>query len=241
MITSKQNSLIKLIRGLDDKANRLNSGLFVVEGIKGVSEAISTNQKIKVILLTEKNQTLFRDLNIEKEIVSDEVFKSISSEVSPQGALAVIYKPDLSEYKPNGSCLFLDGVSDPSNIGAIIRTAAATDIKDIFIADGADAYNPKSVRASMGGIFRVRIFAGKKEELLSKISLPIIVADMKGENIFSNTVKGDFCLVIGNESRGVSQELKNKADKFVSIPMQNGMESLNAAVSAGILMYLLSR
>ena len=93
----------------------------------------------------------------------------------------------------------------------------------------------------MGGVFRAKIYTCTKQQALDGIKLPIVVADMKGENVFENTLKGDFCLVIGNEGHGVSQEVKSRASHTVSIPMQNGMESLNASVSAGILMYALKK
>jgi TrmH family RNA methyltransferase len=95
----------------------------------------------------------------------------------------------------------------------------------------------------MGGLFKVNLIFGKREELLSLITMPIIVADMKGENAFKfgNNFKDNFCLVIGNEANGVSELLKNSATYTVSIPMQNGMESLNAGVAAGILMYQLKK
>jgi TrmH family RNA methyltransferase len=141
---------------------------------------------------------------------------------------------------PTGSCLFLDGVSDPGNLGTIIRTMACAGIKDLYLLDqGADAFSPKAVRSSMSGIYNVNIRVGTREEILNAINLPIIVADMGGENLFSTKIEGDFCLVIGNEAHGVSEMVRQKADKVVSIPMQKGMESLNAGVSAGILIYVI--
>jgi tRNA G18 (ribose-2'-O)-methylase SpoU len=89
----------------------------------------------------------------------------------------------------------------------------------------------------MSGVFRAQIMRGELDELLKVINVPILVADMNGENVFEKQIKDKFCLVIGNEGRGVSVTLKERADITVSIPMENGMESLNAGVSAGILMY----
>ena len=124
-------------------------------------------------------------------------------------------------------------------MGAIIRTAAAAGYDGVLLADCADAYNPKAVRASMGGIFKVKLFVGGRAELLALNDKPIIVADMDGENAFIPKERGELCLVIGNEGRGVSEEIRRLANETVSIPMENGMESLNAAVSAGVLMYAL--
>ena len=242
MITSKQNSLVKEIRSLSDKKFRDRLGVFVVEGIKPIKEAIELGLNIREVVLTEKGLLSLDGYlsNLKTETVTEEVFSFISEEKTPQGALAIVYKPEFELLKPCGNALILDGVSDPTNVGAIIRTAAASGYNDIYMTlDSADPYSQKAVRASMSGVFRVRIMRATREELINVVNLPIWIADMKGENVFDVKPNGDFCLVIGNEGRGVSKELKEKADFTVSIPMENGVESLNAAVSAGILMYSL--
>ena len=134
-----------------------------------------------------------------------------------------------------------DEISDPHNLGAIIRTAAATGFCDVYIAEGADAYSPKAIRSSMSGIFRVNVFTGKREELAEYIPVPAFVADMGGEDPFSVRREGNVCLIVGNEAHGVSEFMKNRADRTLGLDMQNGMESLNAAVAAGVLMYTLTK
>ena len=91
----------------------------------------------------------------------------------------------------------------------------------------------------MSGIYKVNVYSTQKEEALALIKMPLVIADMSGSSVFESKIEGDFCLVIGSEAHGVSKEIKERADYTVCIPMQNGMESLNAAVSAGILMYAL--
>ena len=242
MISSKQNTLIKEIRSLKDKKFRDKLGVFVLEGVKPVKEGIDFNLPIREILLTEKHFADFSACNYKVEVVSEEVFKSISEEVSPQGVLAVVYKGQNKLCSPKGSCLLLDGVSDPNNVGAIIRTAVASGYNDIYLTTAcADAYSQKSVRCSMSGVFRANIMRAEIEEILSVINLPIVVADMHGQNVFDLNLDKDVCLVIGSEGNGVSDFVKSKADLTVKIPMENGMESLNASVSAGILMYALKR
>lgn len=242
MITSKQNSFIKEIRSLSDKKFRDKLNLYLVEGIKPVKEALDLNLSVFAIIGTEKGLSQIDANGVRVECVSEEVFRSISAEVTPQGVIAVIKKPENLLKKPCSSCILLDGVSDPSNVGAIIRTAAASGYKTVFMTEEcADPFSPKAVRSSMSGVFRVNIARAKLEEILSVVDLPIYVADMQGENVFTHTPKSDFCLVIGNEGHGVSKVLKDKADFTVSIPMQNGVESLNAAVSAGLLMYNLKK
>ena len=240
MITSRQNSFIKEIRALADKKARDKTGWYIAEGVKMVKEA-SSNEKVDVLFVVGIKEKL--DLidcpETKKVEVSEQVFSSITTEVSPEGVLAVINKPENRVVSPSGKCLLLDGVSDPANVGAIIRTAVCAGFINVYCVSTADPFSPKSVRASMGGIYRANVVCGKREEIVSVIDKPFIVADMGGENVYDFDIGKDFCLVIGNEANGVSDELKEKADYTVSIPMQNGMESLNASVSAGILMYLL--
>ena len=240
MISSKQNSLIKEIRSLRDKKNRDNLGVFVVEGVKPVKEAVDLSLSIREIVCAEDKAEQFLGCPFRVEVVSNQVFEYISEEVTPQGVLAVVYKNDGVLKTPTGSCLLLDGVADPTNVGAIIRTAVASGYKDIYMTpDCADAYSQKAVRCSMSGVFRANVMRGTVKDILEVINLPLCIADMDGANVFELKNDKDICLVIGNEGKGVSQTLKDRADLTVSIPMQNGVESLNASVSAGILMYAL--
>ena len=242
MITSKQNALIKEIRSLADKKNRDKLGVYVVEGAKPVKEAIALGLNIRVVLGAEKGLKGIFSQGIFVQEVDEKVFDFVSEEKTPQGVLAVIYKPETELKAPIGSCLLLDGVADPANVGAIIRTAAAAGYNEVYMTDDcADPYSQKAVRSSMSGIFRIKVIRAKLEELLCVISLPLVVADMGGENVFSMKPIGKHCLVIGNEGRGVSEVVKTKANYTLSIPMQNDVESLNAAVSAGIMMYALNR
>ena len=241
MITSKQNPLLKEIRSLADKKFRDKLGLYLVEGTKIVSEAISLNLPIRTVIGTEKGIETIKGFAGRIECVSDDIFRSISSEVNPQGLIAVVEKPKEQLDLPKGSCLLLDGVRDPANVGAIIRTAAASGYAEIYLTDDcADPFSPKAVRSSMSGVFRVKIMRAKLSELLSVINLPVYVADMCGENAFMHKTLGDFCLCIGNEGHGVSNELKERADYTVSIPMLNGVESLNAGVAGSIIMQKIS-
>ena len=241
MITSRQNALIKLIRSLKNKKDRDEKGLYVAEGIKIVREAIAAGQKIFCAAGTAETLASMEFGSVRTEEVSRDVFESISGEVSPQGVLCVLEKPSLTPVKPRGNCLLLDGVSDPANVGAIIRTAAAAGYNDVYACNSADPFNPKAVRASMSGIFRVGFYECAREDVKSIIGLPLITADMNGEDVFGFSSPDKFCLVIGNEANGVSEFIKRRACRSVRIPMENGTESLNAAVSAGILMYLLKR
>ncbi|MBQ9513651.1 MAG: RNA methyltransferase [Clostridia bacterium] len=241
MIISKQNQLIKQIKALSDKKERDRSGLYIAEGVKLVKEALSFPCRIFALIGTCDGMAKLAETRGERvEEVSEEVFLSVSTEKSPQGVMAVIYKPESFIVNEGDRCLLLDDVQDPNNVGAIIRTAAATGYNTVYLTDNcADPYSPKSVRATMGGIFRVNVVYADRNNLLKTIKKPLIVADMGGENIDTFRGSKEFCLVIGNEGNGVSEQIRKKAKYTVSIPMENGVESLNAAVSAGILMYQL--
>jgi TrmH family RNA methyltransferase len=239
MITSKQNALVKEARSLESKKFRDSLNRYAVEGVKMINEAFLSGQEVLSVICTEKCLDKLNLNGFEPTIVSDQVFDYISGEKSPQGAMAILKKPQSNENE-GGSCLLLDGVSDPGNVGTIIRTMACAGYKKVYLTpDSADPFSPKAVRSSMSGIYHVNVIYLEREKVKEVIGLPVVVADMHGKNVFEGGVKGDFCLVIGNEAHGVSETVRSLASSTVKIPMQEGMESLNAGVSAGILMYAL--
>ncbi len=241
MIVSKQNQTIKYIKKLSQKKYREENLEYVAEGVKEVREAFLSGASVKTVVGTIDaiNQLGVELKSVSVVEVDENVFSYISTEVSPQGVLAVIGMPDVTPKKANGCAVLLDRVRDPGNLGTILRTVVAANVKDVYLVDCVDPFSPKTVRASMGGVFRANIYQGTPDEILENVTAPIVVADMDGENVFDTAYCEDFCLVIGNEANGVSAELKARAKKTFSIPMENGIESLNAGVSAGILVYTL--
>ena len=175
--------------------------------------------------------------------VSDDVFRYLSDEKTPQGILCRVRIPDTGLRSPKGRCLLLDGVADPGNVGTILRTANAAGYDRVYLTEQcADPFSPKSVRASMSGVFFTEICRGDRAEILALMEgFPVVIADMGGVDVFSFAPPKDFVLVIGNEANGVSNEVKSAAVHTVKIPMRNTQESLNAAVSAGIIMYVLQK
>lgn len=244
MIVSRQNERVKKVRALLQKKYRDEYGLYLVFGLKLVKEVIALSLDIDCVLGTEDalntlSLTEGDSLGFEVIAVTEQVYDSVTDEKSPQGVLAVVKKPSLSPKTPKNNCIFLDGVADPGNMGTIIRTAAAAGYTELYLADCTDAYSPKCVRSSMGGLFRVNIYTGDRQTLIDIIDKPFIIASMEGDDVFNSVTPDKFCLVIGNEANGVSDTLRQVAKIKVSIPMENGVESLNAGVSAGILMYAL--
>ncbi|MDE5722485.1 MAG: RNA methyltransferase [Clostridia bacterium] len=238
VITSKSNPIIKTAASLSDKKFRKQLNLYLVEGVKSVKECISAGCEIERIICTDRFENEFSGATI----VSESVFKSISTETTPQGVIAEVKIPQVVLKPPRGSCLLLDCLQDPGNLGTVIRTANAAGYEEIYLINCTDAYSPKAVRASMGGIFRVNVYCGSREEVLEQLKdIPLICADMDGENIFDFTPPEKFCLCIGNEGGGISAEVLSRAAYTVKIPMRETCESLNAAVSAGIAMYTLKK
>lgn len=243
ILTSKNNPLIKETASLKEKKGRKQLGLFLVEGWKMAKECQKSGFDIERIFLSESYQGE-ANFDAEKTVrVSDDVFAHLSDEKTPQGVLCRVKIPEKKLCPPTGKCLLLDGVSDPGNLGAILRTANAAGYNEVYLTkECVDPYAPKSVRASMSGLFFTKLYFGERTEILSVLDgTPIFVADMDGENVFTTTAPEKFALVIGNEANGVSDETFVHATKTVKIPMSDTQESLNAAVSAGIIMYLLNK
>lgn len=243
IITSKNNPLVKETAALKEKKARKELGLFLVEGVKMARECMSSDFEIERVFLAESYQGEQNFPEDKTVWVSDNVFRVLSDEKTPQGVLCRVRTPKRAMQSPKQSCLFLDGVSDPANVGAIIRTANAAGYNEIYLTQGcADPYSPKSVRASMSGIFFTKMYIGERAEILRVLKdTPILAADMQGENAFTFLPPEKFALAIGNEANGISKETENAASHVVKIPMSETQESLNAAVSAGILMYLLKK
>jgi TrmH family RNA methyltransferase len=243
ILTSKNNPLIKETASLKEKKGRKELGLFLVEGRKMVAECQKSPIEIERVFVSESytGEVPFEEGLIVR--VSDDVFRFLSDEKTPQGILCRARIPQDGLVPPQGKCIFLDGVADPGNVGAILRTANAAGYSQVYLsADCADPYAPKSVRASMSGLFFTRLCRGTREDVLSILKgTPLIVADMDGENVFTFPAPSQFTLAIGNEANGISCETEQAATHTVKIPMKETQESLNAAVSAGIIMYVLNK
>lgn len=250
IITSASNEQIKNIIQLKEKAKvRKQKKQFVVEGIKMFSEV--PQKDLKAVYVSEdfykENEEKIHAVN--PQVVSNSVFKKISDTVTPQGVLAVVEQKKctlediLNHRNKEKSCIVvLDRLQDPGNLGTILRTGEGAGISGVVMSsDCADIYNPKVIRSTMGSIFRVPFtVVDDLPGAIDKIKENGIVtyaAHLQGE-IYNKGVLGhDIALLIGNEARGLSKETADKADKWIRIPMQGKIESLNAAVAAAILMY----
>ena len=238
IILSRQNPLVKELASLKEKKGRRRTGTFLVEGHKMVREAVASGMDVVRLILREDYAG--ETCGLPAVLLGRDAFAAVCDEKTPQGIAAEVVIPERSVQPPQGRCLLLDGLQDPANVGAIIRTAVAAGYEDVYLAGCADPFSPKSVRASMSGVFFARIMQGTQEEILLSIAgLPVIAADMGGVDVFSYAAPEKFCLAVGSEGSGLSALVRGRADVTVCIPMDARTESLNAAVSAGILMYAL--
>ncbi len=252
VITSKDNEFVKEIKKLKEKKYRDLTNQYIVEGIKMVAEAIEENASIDTIVVCED---CVNDGSIDKKLlyeiakfkciyVTEKVFDTISDVTNPQGILAVINQNSKEENIDYSAdfVLVLDGIQDPGNLGTILRTADSANLKQIIVSnDTADCYNPKVVRSTMGGIFRVNVIRTENLkhnlEQLQKHGFEIVVTSLDTNESVYDISYNKKVVVIGNEANGVSKEIQEMADKKVKIPMLGKTESLNAGVAAGIMIY----
>ena len=248
MIASPKNPTIQHIRELQTRARaRREAGQFVVEGVRLIEEALAAEIRPQTLLYTadigERGEKLlagYRALGVEPIPVSDAVMQTASDTETPQGLLAVL--PIIPHPLPTSLdfILILDGIRDPGNLGAILRTAAAAGVDAILLPpETADPYAPKVVRAGMGAHFRVPIHTLGWDEIHAITApLHIFLADAKGVSTHTET---DFtrplALIIGGEAHGASREIQTLYPTPLRIPMPGNTESLNAAIAAGILMF----
>lgn len=238
IISSKQNDTIKYLNSLKETKTIKQTGLCLVESKKVVMDLINQNH-ITELVLTEKNKGLFVGHKIKTTLISPEISHYLSETKTDDGVFGVCKISAKSESKGD-KVLVLDNVQDPSNVGSIIRSAVAFGYLDIIMIDGAYPYAPKVVRSSMGHVFNVNIFFytyAKLVDFISKNKYNLVKADLVGDNISSFKPNTPFALVIGNEGNGISDEVEKICNGSVNIPMNPMVESLNASVSAGILMF----
>lgn len=236
VITSRKNESVKFFCSLKDAKGRKEAGGYLVEGEKQVFEAVSCGAGVKKIMGLPELVKRYDESRVEIIEITEEISSYVSDSVTPQGIFAFVAFPGKKNIE--GDVVLLDGVSDPGNVGTIIRTAAAVGVKNVCVLNGVDPYCPKCVRSSMGGLNSVYACRVTFEEALSLMkSRKSYVADMDGKSVFGKRKDKDFCLVIGNEAHGVSDELKSRCDEVLSLPMKDSMESLNAGVSCSIILY----
>ena len=240
-ITSRKNPLLQQVRKLlSSRKAREEAGLFAADGVKLLGEAVRWYPGLDTVILSDgvhadvpESVRLFR--------VPEDVMASISPMESPQGALFLCRLPEKKAYAPKPGCLLLDGIQDPGNLGTILRTADALDIPVTLLEGCADPYSPKTVRASMGAVFRTQPVKADWAEVkaaCAEAQIPVAVTALsrRAKDLRNADLRG-MVVVIGSEGQGVRREILESADGELIIPMNKRCESLNAAVAAAIVMW----
>lgn len=252
-ITSKNNPSVMAAAKLSDKKYREKEGVFAFEGIKLFREAVQNGAQIRRVFVTEDAFEKYGEvlLCVGEEkifIVSDAVYEKLSFENAPQGVFTVAEYFSPKPKEDISLVLLLDGVADPGNFGAILRSADAFAIDAVYAGkNGADLYNPKTVRACMGSLFRVdvRRAASIEEEVLrlkaGGFRIYATTLNESSKDIREVDLSGKIGFVIGNEGHGVSEAVIAACTGSVIIPMREGPESLNAAVASSVVMWEAAR
>lgn len=240
-ILSRSNPDIQFVSLLHDKKNRVRSGFYIAEGTRVCATLIQAGNVPKQLYVTEallpEAQKLVSDTYI--TVVAGLVMEKISASKTPSGMLGVFAIPAQASFDDVTSGLVLAQISDPGNMGTLIRSSVAMGCSTVVIVEGTDPWSPKAVQASGGAIGKVQIIQADWNELIkAKGNLKLCAMVVKGgkspeEIDFSNTL-----LVVGSEAHGIPDEWVNACDSTVTIPMLGDMESLNAAIAGSIALYL---
>ena len=234
---------IKFIKSLQNKRQREENKLFVVEGEKMVSELISQSKfDIKCIYFTEDYDTQFIPSSINSLQIASKDLDRISGFKTANKVLAVAYQAENAqiEYSESNLILMLDDVNDPGNLGTIIRTADWFGITQMIVSEKTvELYNPKVIQSSMGAVYRMNF---RKTNLIEEIvtlkqnDFKLAGAIIHGESIYKTSLPTKTALIMGSESHGINKELLDLLDLHISIPNFGETESLNVAMATGILL-----
>ncbi len=252
-IKSCQNKYIKQIISLKTKKERDNKKLFIAEGERLVNE-IPNDWNLEYLVFSEN---YFNSNNIRKIknkfpskkalLISEEIFIKISDTVTPQGILAVCAQKSFKEeniiQKKNPFFVLLEKISDPGNLGTLIRTSDAANVDAVFLSkECVDLYNNKTIRATMGSIFHLPIISNSNfDNLVDKLknnNISVYGAHLKGTKYpYELNLSSGCAVLIGNEANGLSAEISEKSTALTKIPMPGNAESMNASIAGSILIY----
>lgn len=242
VITSLNNKHIKEILKLKEKKYRDLEGLFVVETLHLVEEAMKKNNVLEIIVCEGFEYNIFNEVNT--IVVTKEIMMKLSSTESNPRIIGIV-KKNVDNNSYGNKLLILDNIQDPGNLGAIVRSAVAFNFDTIILSnDCVDLYNSKVIRASQGMMFHINIIRRDIIEFISDIkkdNYVIYSTNVNGGiNVRDISISSKFAFIIGNEGNGVRDEVNKMCDKFLYIDMNKDCESLNASVAASIIMYELN-
>jgi len=249
MITSLTNPRVKEVKSLHRQRVRQQTGLFLVEGLRLVEEALRAGHVPALVFFTPRLEesprgsallTALQDAAVQPAAVSERVMQAMATTATPQSVVAVCRVPDLRWPQQPTSLLILDRLRDPGNMGSVLRTAEAAGVEGVILSPGtADAFNPKVVRGGMGAHFRLSMRSLAWAEIGHAVrGLRVWVADVRGVTpYYQADWKAPWALIVGGEAAGSSVEAQALVSGRVCIPMPGQAESLNAVVAAGIILF----
>ncbi len=257
IITSKDNPNIKLYQKLSSsKKARKENNMFCLEGYRLISDAVKENLELYCVFLTKKaSEKYSKALNLQNDetfnkivYISDEIALKLSDTKTPQGVFAICKKLDKINYTDkilsSGKFIVLHNVQDPGNIGTIIRTADAVGVNGIILTgDNCDIYNPKLIRSTMGSIFRVKLYIENDFEKIieifnkNNVNSYAAVIDKNAISLTECNFTDNCVVVVGNEGNGLPKEISDLCTYKLTIKMQGNIDSLNAAMATGIILW----
>lgn len=234
-------SKFKLIKSLKNKKAREESNLFLVEGIKGILEVLKSKYLVECIVISDKVYAEYKEKFKHKYVyvLPPHEIKKLSTLKNNEAGLVVVklVKNKFDKSKLNGITLALDSISDPGNLGTIIRNADWFGIKNIICStDTVDLYNPKVIQSSMGSFTRVNVFYIDLVKFFSENNLKVWGTSSHRNNSITNSEKFDGVILFGNESNGINKKLMPFINNWISIKKIGEAESLNVSVSTGIIL-----
>lgn len=235
-------SQISFVNALHVKKNRKDLGLFLVEGVKSISEFLHSAFTVESIYCSSATLVKFSKLSPTVKFfeITDAELKKISTLTTPQDAVAIIRIPEKTPLYPESFkdrfTIILDGIQDPGNMGTIIRTADWFGFGEIICSeDTVEVYNPKVVQASMGSLARVAVHYTDLSQWISASGIPVYGTLLEGESIYATSFADPGFIVLGNEGKGISDAVIPLITKQITIPRFGSAESLNVAISASIV------
>ena len=240
MIESKENKIYKQAKSLLRRQSREKEGLFLAEGLRLVTDAITAGC-VNQLLLSEDFHGDIPE-NISVNFLSKKLFLKIAETSTPQGIIAICRSNYPKEVlaKEASFVLICDKITDPGNMGTILRTAEAAGVDAVVLSEECvDLYNAKTIRSTMGSIFRINtVQINHPAAHLKSQGFRIIASRLEeSTDLTATNFTGKVAIVIGNEANGISSETTREADSFVRIPMSGAVESLSVASAAAILLY----
>ena len=259
-ITGRHNPLLKDLRGVYAHGNLTDDGCFAVEGLRSLEEAIRSGVQFRAVFFTDADDATTQRLKerlleqighkVETYLVPAKLFHEAVATDSPQGVAALVRRKEFTLDKALGEkpalLVVAAGVQDPGNLGTILRSAEAFGAGGVVLTEGTvSAYNPKTVRASAGSIFRLPVMTAKLAELIPHLREKGVklfaTSSHQGVPLHEARLSEPSALFIGNEGAGLARDVISKMDSTLAIPQARPVESLNAGVAASIILYEAAR